>query len=158
MIPKYQALSWTVLFTCAYDSTGGYLYCTRYMYYMIVGQTVRNVGRSSTGQNHLRLSLQLCVHTPLILGNFWSLDSTFGNSLPSQDSDYSQGRCVSYSSAGSSKIKIRTSLRHKANLALCRNEVRILIFYDPAELEERKCPQFRSRLNLTVRDNLSNSC
>jgi hypothetical protein len=46
-----------------------------------------------------------------------------------------------------SKIKIRTSLRHKANLALdinaCRNEVRIWIFDDPAEQEERKYPQFR---------------
>ena len=43
-----------------------------------------------------------------------------------------------------SKIKIRTSLRHKANLALdinaCRNEVRIWIFDDPAEQEERKYP------------------
>ena len=33
---------------------------------------------------------------------------------------------------------------HKANLALCLDEVRILIFDDPAELERRKRPEFRS--------------
>ena len=66
------------------------------------------------------------------------------DSLPSQDPN--GGRCGSYtcSSAGSSKIKIRTSSRHKANLVLWRDEVRILIFDDPAELYERKRPQFRS--------------
>ena len=53
------------------------------------------------------------------------------DSLPSQDPD--PGRCDSYSSAGSSKIKIRTSLANKAQLALLANEVRILIFDDPAE-------------------------
>jgi hypothetical protein len=50
------------------------------------------------------------------------------------------GRCGFYSSAGSSKIKIRTSSRHKAQSALCRNEVRILIFDDPAELEGPQRP------------------
>jgi hypothetical protein len=39
-----------------------------------------------------------------------------------------------YSSAGSSKIEIRTSSRHKANCDLRRDEVRILIFDNPAEL------------------------
>jgi hypothetical protein len=53
------------------------------------------------------------------------------DSLPSQDPD--PGRCDSYSSAGSSKIKIRTSLANRAQLALLANEVRILIFDDPAE-------------------------
>ena len=33
---------------------------------------------------------------------------------------------------------------HKANLALCLDEVRILMFDDPAELERRKRPEFRS--------------
>jgi len=54
------------------------------------------------------------------------------DSLPSQNPD--PGRCPLSFSAGSSKIKIRTSSRHKANLALWRDEVRILIFDDPAEL------------------------
>jgi hypothetical protein len=44
------------------------------------------------------------------------------------------GRCDSQNSAGSSKIKIRTSLAHKARLALLANKVQILIFDDPAEL------------------------
>ena len=47
-------------------------------------------------------------------------------------------------SAGSSKIKIQTSSRHKANLALWRDEVRILIFDDPAEQERGQRPEFRS--------------
>jgi hypothetical protein len=38
------------------------------------------------------------------------------------------GRFHAYSSAGSSKIKIRTSSRHKANLALWRDEVPIFYF------------------------------
>jgi hypothetical protein len=38
------------------------------------------------------------------------------------------GRCDYFSSAGSSKIKIRTSSWHKSQLALFRDEVRILIF------------------------------
>jgi hypothetical protein len=50
------------------------------------------------------------------------------------------GRCRFASSAGSSKIKIRTSSRHKAQLALCLDEVRILIFDDPAELAKRQRP------------------
>ena len=58
--------------------------------------------------------------------------------------EQNSGRCGSYSSAGSSKIKIRSSSRHKAILALCLDEVRILIFDDPAELERRKRPEFRS--------------
>jgi hypothetical protein len=64
------------------------------------------------------------------------------DSLSSQDPDL--GRCRLHSSAESSKIKIRNSSRNKVKLSLLRYEVRILIFYDPAELEERKCPQFRS--------------
>ena len=43
------------------------------------------------------------------------------------------GRFRLSSSAGSSKIKIRTSSRHKANWALWRDEVRILIFDDPSK-------------------------
>jgi hypothetical protein len=62
------------------------------------------------------------------------------DSLPPQDPD--PGRCDFYSSAGSSKIKIRTSSRHKAQLALRLDEVRILIFDDPAELEESQHPKF----------------
>jgi hypothetical protein len=54
------------------------------------------------------------------------------DSLPSPDPD--SGRCPLYSSAGSSKIKIRTSSPYKAKLALYGDEVRILIFEDPAEL------------------------
>jgi hypothetical protein len=50
------------------------------------------------------------------------------------------GRCQSYSSAGSSKIKIRTSSCSKAKLALLHDEVRILIFDDPAELSNWQRP------------------
>ena len=53
--------------------------------------------------------------------------------LPSPDPD--PGRCQAFRSAGSSKIKIRTSPWHKDKSALCHGEVRILIFDDPAELE-----------------------
>ena len=53
--------------------------------------------------------------------------------LPSPDPDL--GRCQAFRSAGSSKIKIRTSPWHKDKSALCHGEVRILIFDDPAELE-----------------------
>jgi hypothetical protein len=60
------------------------------------------------------------------------------DSLPFLDPD--PGRCRSYSSAGSSKIKVRTSSRHKAQLALLHDEVRILIFDDPAELEKSQRP------------------
>jgi hypothetical protein len=42
-------------------------------------------------------------------------------------------RCRLSCSAGSSKIKIRTSSRNKAQSALLRDEVRIWIFDDPAE-------------------------
>jgi hypothetical protein len=56
------------------------------------------------------------------------------------------GRCKLSSSVGSSKNTIRTSLLYKhgykATLALCRNEVRILIFDDPAEIESLQCPEF----------------
>jgi hypothetical protein len=52
------------------------------------------------------------------------------------------GRCRSYSSARSAKIKIRTSSRHIAKLVLCLDEVRILIFDDPAELYEQQHPEF----------------
>jgi hypothetical protein len=62
------------------------------------------------------------------------------DSLPSQDPD--RGDCRSYSSARSSKIKIRTSSPYKAKVALYGDEVRILIFDDPAELYERQSPQF----------------
>ena len=44
-------------------------------------------------------------------------------------------RCPTSCSAESSKIKIRTSSRHKAPLGLWLDEVRILIFDDPAEQE-----------------------
>ena len=53
------------------------------------------------------------------------------DSLPSLDPD--PGRRDLSCSAGSSKIKIRTSSSHKAQLALWLDEVRILIFDDPAE-------------------------
>ena len=55
------------------------------------------------------------------------------------------GRCGFSSSAGSWKIKIRTSSLHKANGALCHDEVRILIFDDPAELEKPQRPGSGSR-------------
>ena len=61
------------------------------------------------------------------------------DSLPSLGPDF--GRCQSSCSAGSSKIKIRTSLANKYNLA---NEARILIFDDPAEQEDGQRPQYRS--------------
>jgi hypothetical protein len=53
------------------------------------------------------------------------------------------GRCPLSFSAGSSKIKIWTSSSNKTQLALCHDEVRILIFDDPAENERGKYPQFR---------------
>jgi hypothetical protein len=53
------------------------------------------------------------------------------DSLPSHDPD--PGRCQSCGSAGSSKIKIRTSSPYKDQLALYGDEVRFLIFDDPAE-------------------------
>ena len=72
------------------------------------------------------------------------------DSLPSLDPD--RGRCTLSFSAGSSKIKIRTSSRHKARLALWREEVRILIFDDPAENEMGQHMQFRFiQLNSTIR-------
>ena len=43
-----------------------------------------------------------------------------------------------------SKIQIRTSSRHKAQLALWRDEVRIWIFDDAAEQETSERPEFRS--------------
>jgi hypothetical protein len=57
------------------------------------------------------------------------------------------GRCDSSCSVGSSKIKIRTSSWHKALLALCHDEVRILIFDDPAELEELQRPPREGKLS-----------
>jgi hypothetical protein len=54
--------------------------------------------------------------------------------------------CCFSSSAGLSKIKIRTSSWHKSNklqLALCHDGVRILIFDDPSVLEEPQRPEFR---------------
>jgi hypothetical protein len=51
------------------------------------------------------------------------------------------GRCGSSSSEGSSKIKIRTPSWHRANcnlFDLCHDEVRILIFDNPAELEKQQ--------------------
>jgi hypothetical protein len=50
------------------------------------------------------------------------------------------GRYDFYRSAGSSKINLRTASRHNAQLALWRDEVRILIFDDPAELEKPQRP------------------
>ena len=61
--------------------------------------------------------------------------------LPSPDPD--PGRCQASSSAGSSKIKIRTSPWHKAKSALCHDEVRILIFDDPAELDAWQRTKYR---------------
>ena len=52
------------------------------------------------------------------------------------------GRCPLSFSVIRSKIKIRTSSRNKAQLALLRDEVRILIFDDPAENERGQCPEF----------------
>jgi hypothetical protein len=60
------------------------------------------------------------------------------------------GRCNLYRSVGSSKIKIRISSWHKAKLALCHGEVRILIFDYRAEQETSQCPEFCSaQLNST---------
>ena len=56
------------------------------------------------------------------------------DSLPSHDPNGGRRDSYMYSSAGSSKTKIRTSSRHKVQLALWRDEVRILIFDDPAKL------------------------
>ena len=64
------------------------------------------------------------------------------DSLPSQDPN--PGRYEFFSLVGSSKIKIRTSSPYKANLALYGDEVRILIFDDPAELQESQRPKFCS--------------
>ena len=50
------------------------------------------------------------------------------------------GRCQSSCSAGSSKIKIWTSSRHKARRSLYGDEVRILIFDDPGELGDSQRP------------------
>ena len=44
-----------------------------------------------------------------------------------------RGRCDAFFLAGLSKIKIRTSSWHKSHLAVCLDEVRILILDDPAE-------------------------
>ena len=60
------------------------------------------------------------------------------DSLPSQDPN--RGRCHRWFSVMRSKIKIRTSSPYKAQLALYGDEVRILIFDDPAELYRRKRP------------------
>ena len=65
--------------------------------------------------------------------------------LPSQDPD--PGRCDSYSSAGSSKIKIQTSSPYKAQLALYGDEVRILIFDDPAENERGQRPELEGKVS-----------
>jgi hypothetical protein len=56
------------------------------------------------------------------------------------------GRCDSYrySSARSSKIKIRTSSPYKAKFALSGDEVQILSCDDPAELWESQHPEFCS--------------
>jgi hypothetical protein len=59
------------------------------------------------------------------------------DSLPSVGPDC--GRRQSSCSAGSSKIKIQTSLAYKTNWA---NEARILIFDDPTKQEDWHCPQF----------------
>ena len=69
-------------------------------------------------------------------------------SLPSQDPD--PGRYPISFSVIRSKIKIRTSSRNKAQIALLRGKVRILIFDDPAENERGKRPKFcSSQLNST---------
>ena len=55
------------------------------------------------------------------------------------------GCCHACSSAGSSKIKIRTSSTYKSKLALYGDEVRILNFEDPAEPKAWKRPGSESR-------------
>ena len=57
------------------------------------------------------------------------------------------GRCLLSLSAGSSKIKIGTSSPYKANLALYDDEVRILIFDDPAENERGQRPELEGKLS-----------
>jgi hypothetical protein len=57
------------------------------------------------------------------------------------------GRCQSYSSAVSSKIKIRTSSCHKVNWASCHDEVRILIFDNPAELYDWQSGSWEGKLS-----------
>jgi hypothetical protein len=57
------------------------------------------------------------------------------------------GRCPLSLSAGSSKIKIGTSSPYKANLALYGDEVRILIFDDPAENERGQRPELEGKLS-----------
>jgi hypothetical protein len=52
------------------------------------------------------------------------------------------GFCQSSSSAGSSKIKIRTSSCNKPKSALLHDEVQILIFDEPAEHEDWQVPKF----------------
>jgi hypothetical protein len=56
------------------------------------------------------------------------------------------GRYNLFSSAGSSNIKIRTSPAHPGITirALYANEVRILIYDDPAAKKESQCPVFCS--------------
>jgi hypothetical protein len=73
------------------------------------------------------------------------------DSLPSQDPN--GGRCPHSFSVMRSKIKIRTSSRHNAQLALWRDEVRILIFDDPAENERGQHPQFSSAQLYSNRSN-----
>ena len=55
------------------------------------------------------------------------------------------GRCDSSSSAGSSKIKNRTSSCNKANRALLHDEVRFLIFDSMTENQASQRPESRSR-------------
>jgi hypothetical protein len=66
------------------------------------------------------------------------------------------GRCGFSSSEGSSKIKIRTSSWHKAqlDLDLCHDEVRILIFDDPAELEKPQLLKFWFTQLDSIRDEI----
>ena len=97
-------------------------------------------------------------HTTSIDSNLFVLDNTIICNLfclrvglmgPRPDPTMT-GRCNLYRSVGSSKIKIRISSWHKAKLALCHDEVRILIFDDPAEQETSQYTEFCSaKLNST---------
>jgi hypothetical protein len=57
-----------------------------------------------------------------------------------QNSGHYHGHYQSSCSAGSSKIKIRASSCNKSQSALLHDEVRILIFDDPAEEEDWQNP------------------
>ena len=71
------------------------------------------------------------------------------DSLPSQDPDC--GRCPLYSSAGSSKIKIRTSSCSKANLALLWSKTKFSIINTKKQIKN-KIERRQVILNLLLLD------